>query len=203
VRLNRSGQQEIVEGADQRISLVKRLAVSAYHDTQSIPALRSASDLFYELDEDGTDFHSWWDGESLEPGSFLALEGMSGEETFRYEFTPRPKNGRLIEAEATLGPPAIGVLRSSRLNKTTGVKWTTEQPFYGLSLAKVVRYLEIAKAHEWKNEASWPDNAWIFRARINGKTYECGGITATGGGIESPEPDPRLAVLRKILHFVG
>ncbi len=203
VRLNRSGQQEIIEGADERISLVKLLAASAYHDTQSIPALRSASDLFYELEENGADFHTWWDGESLEPGSFFTLEGMSGEETFRYEFTPRPKNGRLIEAEAALRPPAIGVLRSSRLNMTTGVKWATEKPFYGLSLAKVVRYLEIAKAHEWKNEASWPDNAWNFRACLNGKTYECGGITATGGGIESPEPDPRLAVLRKIMHFAG
>ncbi len=203
VRLNRSDQQEIVEGADQRIALVKLLAASAYHDTHSIPTLRSAYDFFYGLEEGGVDFHSWWDGASLEPGSFLRLEGTSEEETFFYEFTPRPKNGRLIEAEAALRPPAIGVLSLSRRNVTTGVKWTTGKPFYGLSLAKVIMYLELAKAYEWKNEAGWPDNAWSFRARLKGKTYECSGIAAMGGGIESPEPDPRLAVLRKIMHFAG
>jgi hypothetical protein len=63
--------------------------------------------------------------------------------------------------------------------------------------------LEVGGVSTWADSPGWPGNSWSFRARVNGKTYECGGITATGGGIESPEPDPRLAVLRKILHFSG
>ena len=131
------------------------------------------------------------------------LEGRSEEEEFRYEFIDAEKPAGLLPVADCPRPPAIGVMRTHRRSLATGVSWTVDRPFSYPCLDRLGGLLEVAGVSPWPNSAGWPDNAWTFRARINGKNYECGGITATGGGIESPEPDPRLAVLRKILHFAG
>jgi hypothetical protein len=131
------------------------------------------------------------------------LEGRSEEEEFRYEFIDEDMPTDLLPVADCPRPPAIGVMRAHRRSLATGVSWTVDRPFSYPSLDRLGDWLELGDVSTWPNSAGWPDNAWTFRARINGKTYECGGITATGGGIESPEPDPRLAVLRKIMHFAG
>jgi hypothetical protein len=131
------------------------------------------------------------------------LEGRSEEEEFRYEFIEAEKPVGLLPVADCPRPPAIGIMRVARRSFATGVSWTLDRPLSCPCLDRLSDLLEVGGVSTWADSPGWPGNAWSFRARVNGKTYECGGITATGGGIESPEPDPRLAVLRKILHFAG
>jgi len=131
------------------------------------------------------------------------LEGRSEEEEFRYEFIEAEKPVGLLPVADCPRPPAIGIMRVARRSFATGVSWTLDRPLSCPCLDRLSDLLEVGGVSTWADSPGWPGNAWSFRARVNGKTYECGGIAATGGGIESPEPDPRLAVLRKILHFAG
>jgi hypothetical protein len=131
------------------------------------------------------------------------LEGRSEEEEFRYEFIEAEKPVGLLPVADCPRPPAIGIMRVKRRSLATGVSWTMDRPLSCPCLDRLGDLLEVGDMSTWVDSPGWPGNSWSFHACLNGKTYECGGITATGGGIESPEPDPRLAVLRKILHFGG
>jgi hypothetical protein len=129
------------------------------------------------------------------------LEGRSEEEEFRYEFIDAEKPADLLPVTDCPRPPAIGVMRTHRRSLATGVSWTVDRPLSYPCLDRLGGLLEVAGVSTWADAPGWPGNTWRFHALLDGKRFECGGITATGGGIESPEPDPRLAVLRKVLHF--
>jgi hypothetical protein len=53
----------------------------------------------------------------------------------------------------------------------------------------LVRNLESAKAQDWQGAHGQPNNRWGFRARVNGKVYDCGGVAVAKGGFEALEPD--------------
>jgi hypothetical protein len=192
-----AGGYQVVDGYDPRIGLLWFLARYDYQSTLCPLVLRPANSVY---DYDGyygesSNYGPWLSPQ--DPANFAHLQGESSEETFSYE-------ARLgFDAVASFRPPPAGSIRHERHSCITGMTWTLQRPLSTEAFDDIIGRLEQSGSSEWKMEASWPKNAWIFRARINGKTYECGGITATGGGIESPEPDPRLAVLRKILHFAG
>jgi hypothetical protein len=194
-----AGGYQVVAGNDPRIGLLRFLARYDYQSTLCPLVLRPANSVF---DYDGyygesSNYGPWLSPDDVNPDNFAFLQGESTEETFSYE-------ARLgFDAVASIGPPPAGTIRHERHSCITGMTWTLQRPLSTEAFDDIIHRLDQSGSSEWKMEAGWPKNTWIFRARINGKTYECGGIAATGGGIESPEPDPRLAVLRKILHFAG
>ena len=167
--------------------------------------IRSApANYYYEVKPASyaTRHNYWLNLPPVDPCS-IVLEGRSEEEVFRYEFIRAQAPMDLLSLEASPRPPAVGFLRVNRRSLATGVVWTVERPLSSPCLDRLSDLLNLAGASSWTESPGWPDNAWHFTAQLHGKVYRCGGIAATGGGIESPEPDPRLAILRKILHFVG
>jgi hypothetical protein len=194
-----AGGCQVVPGNHPRIGLLRFLARYDYQSTLCPLVLRSASTLY---DEDGycrefSNIGPWLSPQGVIPDNFADLQGESSEETFSYEI----RSG--FAAAASIRPPPAGTIRHERHSYVTGMTWSCQRPLSAGAFDDIIDRLEQSNAHEWKLESGWPKNTWTFRARINGRNYECGGITATGGGIESPEPDPRLAVLRKIMHFAG
>ena len=194
-----AGGYQVVAGNNPRVGLLRFLARYDYQSTLCPLVLRSAKTLY---DDDGyyrefSNFGPWLSPQGIDPDNFAHLQGESSEETFSYE----ARSG--FSAVALIRPPPAGTIQHERHSCVTGMKWSWQRPLSAKAFDDIIDRLEQSNAHEWKTETGWPKNAWTFRARINGKKYECGGITATGGGIESPEPDPRLAVLRKIMHFAG
>ena len=193
---------------NRKFTLLRCLLLRSYAETFTPPPFWSAqaNDIW---SAEGNYYgepaarHDYW--LNIVPASkvICVLEGRSEEEEFRYEFIEAEKPVGLLPVADCPRPPAIGIMRVARRSFATGVSWTVDRPLSCPCLDRLSDLLEVGGVSTWADSPGWPGNSWSFRARVNGKTYKCGGITATGGGIESPEPDPRLAVLRKILHFSG
>lgn len=197
---------------NRKFTLLRCLLLRSYAETFTPPPFWSAqaNDIWSAEDNyrgqpaaDPAARHDYW--LNIVPSGKVScvLEGRSEEEEFRYEFIEAEKPVGLLPVADCPRPPAIGIMRVARRSFATGVSWTVDRPLSCPCLDRLSDLLEVGGVSTWADSPGWPGNSWSFRARVNGKTYECGGITATGGGIESPEPDPRLAVLRKILHFAG
>ena len=192
----------------RKFTLLQCLLVRSYAETSTPPPFWSAhaNDVW---SSEGSYYgepaarHDYW--LNIVPASkvICVLEGRSEEEEFRYEIIDVEKPADLLPVADCPRPPAIGIMRVARRSFATGVSWTVDRPLSCPCLDRLSDLLEVGGVSTWADSPGWPGNSWSFRARVNGKTYKCCGITATGGGIESPEPDPRLAVLRKILHFMG
>ena len=193
---------------NRKFTLLRCLLLRSYAETFTPPPFWSAqaNDIWSAEGKcygEPAARHDYW--LNIVPASkvICVLEGRSEEEEFRYEFIEAEKPVGLLPVADCPRPPAIGIMRVARRSFATGVSWTVDRPLSCPCLDRLSDLLEVGGVSTWADSPGWPGNSWSFRARVNGKTYECGGITATGGGIESPEPDPRLAVLRKILHFSG
>jgi hypothetical protein len=197
----------------RKFTLLRRLLLSTYGETFVPPPAWSAqandvwsseANYYYEARPASYAIrHDYWLNLTPADPCSIVLEGRSEEEIFSYEFSRSQKPPDLLPLEACPRPPAVGIMRVHRRSLATGAVWTVERPLSSPCLDRLGGLLEVAGVSKWADAPGWPGNTWRFHALLNGKTYECGGIAATGGGIESPEPDPRLAVLRKILHFAG
>jgi hypothetical protein len=198
VKFVRQGRCQIVEGVDRRIDLIKLLASHEYQATCSTPAYTHDYEDEYQapLMPDhymGTDV--------MGPAPVMTLQGESEGEIFSYEVLAGFSDTGLIDAKLVQRTQAICLLKSRRKCLETGTTWTFERPVGVSTLRSIVKNLETANAHNWQGVPGKENNRWSFRARVNGKVYDCGGVAVDRGGVESLEPDPRLAVLRKILHF--
>ena len=197
----------------RKFTLLRRLLLSTYGETFVPPPAWSAqandvwsseANYYYEASPASYAIrHDYWLNLTPADPCSIVLEGQSEEEIFSYEFTRSQKPPDLLPLEACPRPPAVGIMRVHRRSLATGAVWTVERPLSSPCLDRLGGLLEVAGVSKWADAPGWPGNTWRFHALLDGKRFECGGITATGGGIESPEPDPRLAVLRKILHFAG
>jgi len=198
VKFIRRGRVQIVEGVDLRIDLIKLLASHEYQATYSTPVyIRDYEDVQQEplipAHYMGTDV--------IGPAPVMTLQGESEVEVFNYEVIAGFGETDLVDAELVRRKQAICLLRSRRKCLETGTTWTFERPVGVSTLRSIVKNLETAHAQDWQAAPGKENNRWSFRARVNGKVYECGGVAVDRGGVEPLEPDPRLAVIRKILHF--
>lgn len=186
---------QVIRGTDKRISLIFFLVNSSYEESCRPPQYDAC------FDDADCVLHRWWNPPGLGQDFYIRLQVVSDEEVFRCEFMPTP----LLDGKPMPGSKTrqLARVRRSWQNRLTGASWSNERYVSGYELDGVVSLLEIANASDWANDSGWPDNAWEFSAFIDGKAYACGGLAATGGSLGHPEPDPRLAVLRKILPFLA
>lgn len=182
---------QVIRGTDGRISLILLLSSLSYYESCRPPR--------YDACSDDADYvlHRWWNPPGLGKDFHVRLQVVSDEEVFKCELMPTP----FLDGEPMPGSRTrqLARVRRSGQNRLTGVSWSDERYVSGYELDTMVSLLEMANASDWANDSGWPGNAWEFSAFIDGKAYACGGIAATGGSLGRPEPDPRLAVLRKIL----
>jgi hypothetical protein len=181
----------VVRGTDRRISLILLLASLSYEESCRPPQYDAC------LDDADCFTHRWWNPPGLGQDFYVRFQVVSDKEVFRCELMPSP----LLAGEPMPGYKTrqLARVRRSGQNRLTGVSWSNERYVCGLELDCMVSRLEMTNASDWTNDSGLPGNSWEFSAFIDGRSYACGGLAATSGLLGHPEPDPRLAVLRKIL----